>query len=68
MRLKGRARSSDRTLMSAPDLYCPICQANIPLAGDEQPGDEVFCTYCNAPCRIGGKPESPDQWQAEEDF
>jgi hypothetical protein len=53
--------------MSAPDLYCPICQANIPLSGDEQPGDEVFCTYCNAPCRIAGKPDAPDQWQAEED-
>jgi len=66
--LKGRARFSDRTLMRAPDLYCPICQANIPLGGDEKPGDEIFCTYCGAPCVIQGKVDAPDAWGAEEDF
>jgi len=52
----------------APELSCPICQADIPLAGDEKPGDEVFCTYCGAPCVIEGDPESPEEWAAEEDF
>lgn len=51
-----------------PDLCCPICQADIPLAGDEGPGDEVFCTYCGAPCKIEGDPDAPQDWDAEEDF
>jgi hypothetical protein len=50
------------------ELCCPICQADIPLAGDEKPGDEVFCTYCGAPCKIEGDPDSPGDWEAEEDF
>ncbi len=54
--------------MSAPDLDCPICQAHIPLSGDEKPGDEIFCTYCGAPCRIGGKSDQPEHWEAEEDW
>jgi hypothetical protein len=54
--------------MKSAVLDCPVCQANIPLGGDEKPGDEIFCTYCGAPCRIGGKPEAPEQWEAEEDF
>ncbi len=54
--------------MRAPELCCPICQADIPLSGDEKPGDEIFCTYCGAPCVIQGKADSPDSWEAEEDF
>jgi hypothetical protein len=54
--------------MSAPELSCPVCHADIPLGGDEKLGDEVFCTYCNAPCRIGFKPDAPEEWHAEEDF
>jgi hypothetical protein len=66
--LKGRAGSSDPPLVRAPDLSCPICQADIPLAGDEKPGDEIFCTYCGAPCVIQGEVDSPESWEAEEDF
>jgi hypothetical protein len=54
--------------VSRPDLSCPVCQADLPLAGDEQSGDEVFCSYCGAPCRIKVKPEDETQWEAEEDF
>ncbi len=50
-----------------PELTCPICQADIPLGGDEKPGDEVFCTYCGAPCKIAGDAASPEDWAAEED-
>jgi hypothetical protein len=51
------------------DLECPICQADLPLAGDERPGDEVICAYCGAPSRIEGDPEQdPETWDAEEDF
>jgi hypothetical protein len=66
--LKGDTESSDPDLVRAPDLSCPICQADIPLGGDEKPGDEVFCTYCGAPCKIAGDPEAPEDWDAEEDF
>jgi predicted amidophosphoribosyltransferase len=54
--------------VKAHELCCPICQADIPLGGDEKPGDEVFCTYCGAPCVIRGKVDSADEWEAEEDF
>jgi len=54
--------------MKVPDLTCPICQADIQLVGDEKPGDEVYCTYCGAPCTIAGDPDSPHDWEAEEDF
>lgn len=49
------------------ELTCPICQADVPLAGDEKPGDEVACTYCGAPCRIVGKADE-DELELEEDF
>lgn len=49
------------------DLSCPICQADVPLAGDEKPGDEVSCLYCGAPCRLVGK-EDDDELDLEEDF
>lgn len=51
----------------ARDLSCPVCNADLLLSGDEQPGEEIYCTYCGAPCRItqGASPESVD---VEEDF
>ena len=42
------------------ELSCPICSADLPLAGDERKGDEVFCTYCGAPSRLLGNPGEPD--------
>jgi len=59
---------SESQAVGQPDLTCPVCQADIPLSGEEKPGDEVFCDYCRAPCKIGGDPESPHDWEAEEDF
>jgi len=41
--------------------------ADILLAGDEDRGDEVFCTYCGAPCRLTAPAKSPD-CEIEEDF
>jgi hypothetical protein len=49
------------------ELTCPICQADVPLAGDEMPGDEVYCTYCGAPSILSGDPEKGDA-ELEEDF
>lgn len=49
------------------DLNCPVCSADFPLSGDEKVGDEVFCTYCNAPCRLTRNPKDAD-CALEEDF
>jgi hypothetical protein len=34
------------------ELSCPVCDADVPLAGDEKPGEEVSCAYCRAPLRV----------------
>jgi hypothetical protein len=54
--------------MASRDLTCPICQADVPLAGDEKPGDEIACLYCGAPCRLAGEPDDESGWDLEEDF
>jgi hypothetical protein len=53
--------------MGTRELECPICNADVPLAGDEKPGEEVFCTYCRAPLtlQIG---EDPDDLLLDEDY
>ena len=54
--------------MSKPsELTCPICQADVPLAGDEKPGDEVYCTYCRAPSKLHGDPDDPGEWELDDD-
>jgi hypothetical protein len=50
------------------DLSCPICNADVPLTGDEKPGDEVFCSYCRAPLPVKGSREDPSDMELEEDF
>lgn len=67
--LKWGAGHSDAPSVRSVELNCPICQADLPLAGDERPGDEVHCDYCGAPCKIKGDPNTePDDWEAEEDL
>jgi len=53
--------------MASKDLSCPVCSADLCLAGDERAGDEVYCTYCGAPCRLTAAPTSED-CEVEEDF
>ena len=64
--LKPGCASSDPRRMAKRDLSCPICQADLPLEGDEKPGDEVICSFCGAPSRIQGKRDS-EEWEAEEE-
>jgi hypothetical protein len=55
--------------MTRPDeLSCPICQADVPLSGEEKPGDEVCCMYCGAPCRLVKKKDDESELDLEEDF
>ena len=51
------------------ELTCPICEADVPLSGEERPGDELFCTYCGAPCKvIVKKSDEEENWDLEEDL
>ncbi len=34
------------------ELECPICNADVPLSGDEKVGEEVFCAFCRAPLTV----------------
>jgi len=49
------------------ELACPICNADVPMDGDEQPGSEIFCAYCKAPLKLAGSPDD-DEAELEEDF
>ena len=49
------------------DGCCPICDADVPMAGDERTGDVVYCTYCGAPLRVGKLSLDEDPELAEED-
>lgn len=53
--------------MSRYETSCPICNADIPLAGDERAGDEVYCSACGAPCKLAGGDDG-DDFAAEEDY
>jgi hypothetical protein len=53
--------------MPTPELSCPVCSADLPLAGDEKAGEEVFCTFCGAPSRLTAAASSED-CDLEEDF
>ena len=48
----------------ASELECPICEADIPLDGDEKPGDLVLCSYCKVTFKILAK---KDKWILSED-
>ena len=50
------------------ELSCPICNADVPMSGEEQPGEEVFCTYCKAPLILKAPKEDPSEMELEEDF
>jgi predicted amidophosphoribosyltransferase len=52
--------------MSQQELTCPICQADMPMSGDERPGDEFFCSCCGSPGVIAKTGE--DELEVEEDF
>ena len=68
--LKRAAGRSDPVGMAHPaELPCPICNADLPLAGDERLGDDVYCTYCGAPSVLVGRDkDDPDTWDLEEDL
>ena len=48
------------------ELACPICDADVPLAGDEKPGEEVYCGFCRAPLTLQG--QSEEDYELEDEF
>ena len=65
--LKRAGSGADPGGVASGELSCPVCMADIPVAGDEPAGSEVFCTYCQAPCRLT-KAASEEDCELEEDF
>jgi len=53
--------------MATRALSCSICSADLLLAGDERPGDEVFCTYCGAPYRVKKAASKEADYEVEEE-
>ena len=46
-------------------LECPVCEAEIPLDGDERSGDLLLCSYCKLTYKLLKK---KDKWILVEDF
>ena len=51
----------------AQEFECPVCNADIPLSGDEKVGEEVFCAYCRAPL-IVKQGKGDDELLLEDDY
>ncbi len=43
-----------------------MCDADVPLSGDENPGEQVFCPYCQTPLAL--RKSKTDELYLEEDF
>ncbi len=39
------------------ELECPICDADVPLDGDEATGDLVLCSFCKVTFKLLKKKE-----------
>lgn len=39
------------------ELECPICDADVPLDGDERTGDLVLCSFCKVTFKLLKKKE-----------
>lgn len=47
------------------ELECPICDADVPLDGDETTGDLVLCSFCKVTFKLLKKKE---KWVLVEDY
>lgn len=47
------------------EIRCPVCEADIPLDGDEKPDDLILCSYCKVTFKILKK---EDKWILSEGF
>jgi hypothetical protein len=49
----------------ANELECPICEASVPLEGDEKASDLIMCSYCKSTFKLLRTKEG---WILSEDF
>jgi hypothetical protein len=49
----------------AKELECPVCEASIPLEGDEKSSDLIMCSYCKTTLKLL---RMKDGWILSEDF
>jgi hypothetical protein len=54
-----------RRQFMAIELECPICDADIPLDGNEKSGDLILCSYCKVTFKLL---KTKDKWMLSEDF
>lgn len=40
--------------------FCPVCDADLTLDGDEKPGDSVYCSYCSSTIKVYSRKGSDD--------
>jgi hypothetical protein len=66
--LKLLRRRTDPWGIMRSELACPVCNADVPMNGDEKLGDEVFCAYCGAPLTLKDSREDSSEMELEEDF
>ena len=52
----------------AKEAACPVCDADMIFAGDEDPGDLVMCSYCGAPFTVQSVGDDEIDWELLEDF
>ena len=66
--LKCRGVRSDSKFMVICELECPVCSADIPLAGDEKKGEELVCVFCGAPFRLTADVKIGKEVEYEDEF
>jgi hypothetical protein len=49
----------------ANELTCPVCDADIPMDGDEKTGDLILCSYCKVTFKMV---KAKDKWVLEDEF
>jgi uncharacterized protein YbaR (Trm112 family) len=50
----------------AKDINCPSCDGPLMINGDEEVGDEVFCTGCSGVYKVTRK--DTERFDVEEDY
>ena len=51
--------------IKAKEMECPVCEADIPLEGDEKSGDIILCSYCHLTFKLIKK---KGDWILTEEF
>ncbi|VAW35763.1 hypothetical protein MNBD_DELTA02-1185 [hydrothermal vent metagenome] len=47
-------------------LECPMCDCEIPISGEEDMRDEIYCPYCDTPLLL--KKNRNDEFFLQENF